>query len=51
MKKKLLDFIKDDPVLFVIYLVVIALVIVLGSPIIIGLARLLWTMALAPIPT
>jgi hypothetical protein len=50
VKKKLLDFIKNDTELFIISLVVIALVIVLGLPIIIWFARLLWTMALAPIP-
>lgn len=50
MKKKLLDFIKNDTGMFIISLVVIVLVIVLGLPIIIGLARLLWAMALTPIP-
>ena len=50
MKKKLLDFIKNDTELFIISLVVIALVIVLGLPVIIWFARLFWEMALAPIP-
>lgn len=49
MKKKLLDFIKNDTGMFIISLVVIVLVIVLGLPIIIGLARLFWAMALTPI--
>jgi hypothetical protein len=48
--KKLLDFIKNDTGMFIIILVGIALVIVLGLPVIIWFARLFWEMALAPIP-
>ena len=47
--KKIIEFIKDDPVMFLIILGVIALVIALGLPVIVFLARLFWTFALSPI--
>lgn len=49
MIKRLIDFIKDDPVYFLIILGVIALVIAIGLPVLIFFTRLLWGAALNPI--